>query len=344
MVLDSATDRPGAAPAVTVSVVTPTYNRREQAIRSITSVAEQALDEPFEIVVVSDGSTDGTVDALRELTFDVPLTVIEQDNGGPAKARNTGVEAARGSLVIFIDDDLVATDGLLQAHLDAHRREGDGVVVVGPMVDPPDHELEPWVAWEQVMLRKQYDAMDAGEYDATARQFYTGNASVARAALLAAGGFDETFRRAEDVELAYRLADSGSRFLYVREAVGHHYAQRSYGAWRRAAYAYGRNDVIFARDRGREWILPFMAWKLGAHNPLLRALIVLCILIDPLRVGATTLLGWAARILGRVGVRPGAQVALSGVYGIEYHCGAADELGGSRAFLTEMRSHRKRST
>ena len=59
------------------------------------------------------------------------------------------------------------------------------------------------------MLAKQYEAMDRGVYGATARQFYTGNASVARRHVIAAGGFDTSFRRAEDVELAYRLADRG---------------------------------------------------------------------------------------------------------------------------------------
>jgi len=65
--------------------------------------------------------------------------------------------------------------------------------------------MVPWVRWEQEMLMKQYKALLRKDWPATARQFYTGNASVRRSHIVAAGGFDEGFRRAEDVELAYRL-------------------------------------------------------------------------------------------------------------------------------------------
>jgi GT2 family glycosyltransferase len=95
------------------------------------------------------------------------------------------------------------------------------------------------------MLVKQYDAMERGDWAATARQFYTANASLARRHVLDAGGFDERFRRAEDVELAYRLADRGLRFVFARDAVVVHHPDRSFRAWLDIAGAYGRNDVVF---------------------------------------------------------------------------------------------------
>ena len=115
--------------------------------------------------------------------------------------------------------------------------------------------MTPWVRWEQEMLMKQYRAMLRGDWAATARQFYTGNASLRRSHILAAGGFDEGFRRAEDVELAYRLANKGLDFVFNMQAVGMHFAERSFRAWLDMAYAYGRNDVIFARDRNQKWLL-----------------------------------------------------------------------------------------
>ncbi len=234
----------------TLSVVVPTYNRRGRLARVLASLASQDVDEPYEVIVASDGSTDGTDEYLTGGDLPIAVTALTQQNQGPAAARNLGVEHARGDLVVFIDDDVVADAGLLSAHRGAHERLGDRVVVIGPMLDPPDHTMSPWVAWEQEMLAKQYVAMDRGDYTATARQFYTGNASLRIDHLREVGGFDPAFRRAEDVELAFRLDDLGLTFHYESEAIGLHYAERSYEAWRRTAHDYGRNDIVFAATWG----------------------------------------------------------------------------------------------
>ena len=160
---------------------------------------------------------------------------------------------------------------------------------------------------------------------------------IRREHVLAVGGFDVSFRRAEDVELAYRLARRGLTFAYLPDAVGFHYADRSFDSWKAAAYTYGRNDVIFARDRGEEWIYPFMADKFAAHRMPLRALITSCIRWGPLRPAANTVLRWCAAGFDRFGSEPVASAAYSAIYGVEYHSGIADELGGSDRFFDVMR-------
>jgi GT2 family glycosyltransferase len=328
--------------APTVSVVMPTYERREQLLVAIDALGHQRVDEPFEIVVVSDGSTDGSADALRALDLPVDLRVIEQDNAGPAAARNRGVEEASGDLIVFIDDDLVAGSGLLQAHVDAHRRLGPSAVAIGPMLRPPDGELQPWVDWEQTMLDKQYRSMEEGHWGATARQFYTGNASLARKHLVEAGGFDTSFRRAEDVELAYRLDAAGLTFEYLPQAVGYHHAIRSFEAWRSMAYTYGRNDVIFARDRGQRWIFPFMAEKWRQHQAPLRWLIAAGVrsrLVGSVLVSVFRVLAAATERLGSIGAAGWVgRAAYSAIYGVEYHRGIADELGSVDEFFTTVHS------
>ena len=323
--------------APTVSVVVPTYNRRDRLERVLNALFVQQTDVPYEIVVVSDGSTDGTDDYLSKIEpppdTAVLLRHVRQDNRGPAAARNRGVEIAAGEIVVFIDDDVVACDRLLQAHVDAHRRLGDDYVVIGPMLDPIDHRMSPWVRWEQEMLQKQYSALDAGEYEPSARQFYTGNASLRREHLIAAGGFDSSFRRAEDVELAYRLDDRGLRFFYENSAIGYHYATRSFEAWRSAAYTYGRNDVIFARDRGRSWMMSYIAYKFTSHHPAIQAVTTVCVRWRWLRRPLTVLLGWAAAAVDRVGFERAARYALSAYYSIEYHSGIAEELGSPNQFF-----------
>ena len=98
------------------------------------------------------------------------------------------------------------------------------------------------------MLYKQYEAMAQGDLTADHRQFYTGNASLRRETMRRVGGFDEQFRRAEDLELSYRLQAGGSRFIFSRSAIGYHYAERSFESWLRIARDYGTQHEIFERE------------------------------------------------------------------------------------------------
>ena len=245
-------DDPGAEVAPPdVSIVVPTYNRREQLLKTLAALdvgrTVTSTGETFtlEVIVVSDGSTDGTVEAARSLEVSFPLFVLEQENGGPAAARNTGIEESRGDLIVFIDDDVIPEPQCVAAHVERHLDEDD-LVVIGPMLTPPSG-LTPWVAWEQRQLEKQY-ARFAVDPTAYHRQFYTGNASVPRAALVAAGGFDTSYRRAEDVELAHRLHLAGMTFLFEERARAYHHAERSFESWKRVGRDYGVNDVAFGRS------------------------------------------------------------------------------------------------
>lgn len=313
--------------AADVTVVIPTYDRRERLHRVLAALARQA-DVGFEVVVVSDGSTDGTDEYLR--SADAPLAVVaeRQANAGPAAARNLGVQLASRELLIFIDDDVMPTPQLVGAHVAAHERLGDRAVVIGPMLNPPDHVMSPWVRWEQTMLQKQYTALEQGVYSATARQFYTGNASVRREHVLRAGGFDTSLRRAEDVELAFRLQDHGLAFAYEPRAVGLHYAERSFAAWLEIAAAYGRNDVMFARDRGHADVYDWIASNYRSRHALIRAMTRVCVG----RARATNVMGHALRGTAAAGhavrLETVSRTALSGIYNVAYYRGVADELGG----------------
>jgi glycosyltransferase involved in cell wall biosynthesis len=90
-----------------VSVVIPTFNRREQLSGALASVLQQTMPVD-EIVVVDDGSTDGTREMLDDfvrLHAEIPIRVIHQENRGPSAARNAGIQAASGDLIAFLDDD-----------------------------------------------------------------------------------------------------------------------------------------------------------------------------------------------------------------------------------------------
>ncbi|MGZ4317424.1 MAG: glycosyltransferase family 2 protein, partial [Gaiellaceae bacterium] len=110
------------------SVVVPTFQRREVVIASVAAFEAQDFAGPFEVVVIVDGSTDGTADALRSLSMPFPLSVVEQQNRGLAAARNRGAEEARGEFLLFLDDDMEPHPRLLNEH-DRSHLEGADVVV-----------------------------------------------------------------------------------------------------------------------------------------------------------------------------------------------------------------------
>jgi glycosyltransferase involved in cell wall biosynthesis len=322
---------------IKISVIVPTYNRLERLQRVLAGLAQQTypLDQ-FEVVVVSDGASDGTNDYLQKLTGTkaTPLNLhpVLQQNQGVAAARNNGIQQAQGEYVLFVDDDVVPEPQLIAEHLHWHDKHDDDVVVLGPMLTPPQFNMHPWVLWEQAMLEKQYQAMLAKAWDPTARQFYTGNTSLARHHIVEAGGFDASFRRAEDVELAYRLSDRGLRFVFNYQAVGYHYAERSFPSWIAIPYAYGRNDVVFTYEKGQSWLLPTIWTEFHGRHALVRGLTALCLDRPLLGKTAVFTLKQVAALAHLAGQERVAGMAYSGIFNLRHYQGIADELGGRDLF------------
>jgi GT2 family glycosyltransferase len=319
-----------------LSVVLPTFNRLSQLKRVLAALERQTFPaDRFEVVVVADGCTDGTNEYLRSLRTPFELVLSSQDNQGVAMARNRGVAHARADLILFLDDDVVPVPEWIAEHMQVLRQD-DQVVVLGPMLPPPDVKLAPWVRWEERMLEKQYQDMIEGRWQPTARQFYTGNTSLAKRHIVAAGGFDPRFHRAEDVELAYRLKDLGLRFVFNPKAVGYHYAERSFESWLKIPYAYGRYDVVITRAKGQDWLLPTVLREFRGRSPLIRALTRLCLDRPRLSRVTITLLKQAVLLGDRLGVEALPRYACSGIFNLRHYQGIADELGGAAAFWQEM--------
>ncbi len=98
------------------SIVVPTYERRDVLVESMRSLARLETPWPVELVVVVDGSTDGSAEAARAVEIPFPVTVVEQPNAGAAAARNHGAAVARGDYLLFLDDDMTADPRLLVEH------------------------------------------------------------------------------------------------------------------------------------------------------------------------------------------------------------------------------------
>lgn len=324
-----------------ISVVTPTFNRRASVARLLDALSGQTVPmEHFEVVIVDDGSTDDTLLYLRGRRTPFALSILQQPHRGAGPARNLGVSRAAAEIVLFLDDDVAPAPNLIERHRYSHR-DSPGTVIVGAMLPPSDWPRSAWVRWEEEKLERQYQAMRAGVYQCSARQFYTGNASVQRAQFLDAGGFDPTFERAEDVELGYRMQQRGTRFVFDPHAVVRHFAVRPFAAWRRAAYQYGRYDVIMDRDK-RHGTLASAAADFQRRHWLGRLLARLAAGRDPAVQIVTAILSLNALAADRFGAHRSASAALSGIFNLLYWHGVSDELGGRAAFERWYSQHPSR--
>jgi glycosyltransferase involved in cell wall biosynthesis len=256
-----------------VSVITPTYNRCGRLLKVLGALERQTVgSDMFEVVLVDDGSTDGTADAVAARSFSFAWRLIRQANGGPSRARNAGIQEARGEIALFVDDDVVPEPELIAEHIASHDAEAGPLVVLGPLASLAHYD-KPWVSWEQEKLEQQYTAMLRGDYEPTFRQFWTGNASVGRAALLAEGGFDTSFPRGEDVELGSRLAARGLQFRFNPRAMAFHHVDRTLDSWVHAHASYGRLELqVFERLFGEQG-LEALAGNMQRLHPAIRWLV-----------------------------------------------------------------------
>jgi glycosyltransferase involved in cell wall biosynthesis len=328
---------------ILVSVVVPTYNRLSRLKRVLGALEDQTFPrDEYEIIVVSDGSTDGTDAFLAGAAERGDVAYATQANQGPAAARNRGAALARGDLVLFVDDDVVAAPELVAQHVASHDATVGDAIVIGPMATPPDFAMRPWVQWEQAMLYKQYDALTAGVFAPTFRQFYTGNASLPRVRFEESRGFDTRFRRAEDVELAYRLNRGGIRFVWNPNAVGYHYADRPFDSWLQTAYDYGVNEVVFGRDEGQDPTLHRVRAEFRRRHPTMRAVTRLCVAVPVLATGLRRPLRALAVGADAVGAEPVSRLALSVLFNSWYHLGMASALGSGKEFRRIVAGSRRR--
>ncbi|HEV7667835.1 MAG TPA: glycosyltransferase family 2 protein [Thermoanaerobaculia bacterium] len=212
------------APAPEFSVVVPTFNRMDVLPEVLAALDAQVGAPPFEVVVVDDGSTDGTPGFLADRTAagtGVPFRHLRQENRGPAAARNAGVEAAAAPWVAFLGDDTVPAPGWLAAHRDAHRRGGDDPLqaVIGYTGWHSRMRLNPFLRYiNEHGLQFGYALIREPE-DVPFNFFYTSNLSLARD-LLRAEPFDLRFPYPawEDIEVAYRMKKQGLRLSYENRA------------------------------------------------------------------------------------------------------------------------------
>lgn len=194
-----------------LSVVIPTHNRSDILKNCLACLEEQTVPpDAFEVIVVDDASTDETSEFLRGYAPAFSFRHFRQAVGdGPAKARNVGILAAKGEIVLILNDDTLLAPDAMAVHLAVHQGMGQDISILGRFDLPEDFSARLWgyvLQHSDILFRfpaLEHNKLYGGE------TYWTCNISTPRRALLAAGLFDESFSGgawgAEDQELGRRL-------------------------------------------------------------------------------------------------------------------------------------------
>jgi glycosyltransferase involved in cell wall biosynthesis len=192
-----------------VSVIVPARDAASTLPRTLAALADQDLPEPYEVLVVDDGSTDSTAALARRGAG--PVTVIEQRAAGPAAARNLGVARSSGSLLAFCDADVFPSPAWLRRGI-AALASAD--LVQGHVLPDPAAELGPFD-------RTLWITFEVGLYE-------TASLFVTREIFDRTGGFEEWLvpeigkALAEDVWFGWKARRHGARTAFCEEALAHH--------------------------------------------------------------------------------------------------------------------------
>lgn len=241
---------------LSISVVIPTYNEPERLLAAVQSLALQDYpQQALEIIVVDDASPVFDPELYQQAAGPFALRVIRHPtNQGRARARNTGIRAASGELVLFLDSDMTVEPGFLRAHAQAHRQAGTvaiGHIRFGPLI--------PASCLTRYLDSRGVHWLREGE-EVPFKCFVTGNSSVRRDQLLRVGLFDEDFTAygGEDLELGYRLHLDGAVFRFADRARSLHHHLRPFPQHCQLMYTYGQYSI------------PVLLAKYPALAPLLR--------------------------------------------------------------------------
>jgi len=236
--LDKTESRPTSGPApfgasaMQLSVIVPTHDRAAVLSRTLQALARQSLaPSEFEVIVVDDGSSAAQREQVRALRRQWDFTLVEQERGGLASARNRGAERAQGTILLFLDDDVEPARDALEQHLEAHAGAGRPAAVIGALPYPAGIRPDPFLWYmEQSTHYDLYKNPKKYPGGSPPLPPLNGNSSIPRELFLGIGKYDEAFRQygGEDLELGYRLARAGARFVYRPQAIGYHHHLKSF--------------------------------------------------------------------------------------------------------------------
>ncbi|MBL7147196.1 MAG: glycosyltransferase family 2 protein [Nanoarchaeota archaeon] len=239
-----------------VTVVIPTYNRRELIRKTLLSLEKQTYPkDKFEVIVVDDGSTDDTEKIISKLKkgLKLDLSYFKQNNKGPASARNVGIKHARKEYIYFVDDDIELSPICLEERMKTHAKED--IAVLGYTVWSDKIKVTEFMNFiaPNGFLFNYANIKDPN--DCGYGCFWTNNISLHRH-WLKEDIFDETFYPEkgkpimEDAELAYRLSKKGLRIMLNKKALSYHYHILEEKKFFERGKLAGQTEVLFYKKHG----------------------------------------------------------------------------------------------
>lgn len=229
------------------SIIVPTYNRPGQLATCLQALAR--LDYPhdcFEVIVVDDGSEMPLDKIVASCSNHLVVTLLRQKNAGPAAARNTGAEHARGTFLAFTDDDCVPAPDWLQT-LRAHFVSTPDRMIGGQTLNALP--LNQYATASQLIVDLVYAYYNADSEQA--RFVASNNLSLPAASFRTLGGFDSTFVTSEDRELCDRWLHHGYRMIYAPEVIVHHAHALTLRTFWWQHFNYGRGAMRFHQTRAQ---------------------------------------------------------------------------------------------
>jgi glycosyltransferase involved in cell wall biosynthesis len=255
------------------SVVVCTFNRADQLSATLKSLVDQETTLRYEVVVVDNNSSDGTRSVVRafEERYPAKIRYIFEGTQGLSVARNAGVAAARGDIIAFVDDDIIASPNWLRALADVYREHPEAWCVGGKIRLGRRDDFPPW--FDPAALAGDLSCLDLG--NGTVRLPYPSdvwgaNFSVKREAILCAGFFrtdlgamgmdhnlgGESRLAGEETDLCLRIHRAGGAVYYCGQAVVEHVissARLTKRYFRVRSYWHGRTEAILFPSPQPQW-------------------------------------------------------------------------------------------
>ncbi len=229
------------------SIIVPTFNRPEALTACVQAIRQ--LDYPgdrFEVIIVDDGSPIPVKTSGYARPGEVMITVLRQVNAGPASARNTGAQHAKGEILAFTDDDCIPTPQWLKEMAQSFNDAPTGLVG-GWTINGLVNNL--YSIASQMIVEVAYAYFLIRNSDL--RFFSSNNMAISAKLFHESGGFNSSFRTSEDREFCARWIRQGHTLVYTPKAIVHHYHHLTLTAFCRQHFSYGRGAYQFHRTRAR---------------------------------------------------------------------------------------------
>ena len=210
-----------------LSVVIPAF-KKESLSLVLKGISNQTLSgDLFEIIVVDDASKQNLKDFVLRRHYNFNLKAFRNyKNRGAAYSRNRGLKEARGSLILFLGDDIIPDKNLFKIHFERHKEyPSKNIAVLGYVTWSNKIKVTPFMRWlEDGGPQNAYPEIEGKKW-VSHNYFYGANISLKKDFLLENGLFNEKFKEYgwEDLELGYRLSKKGLKILYEKKARGFHY-------------------------------------------------------------------------------------------------------------------------